>query len=152
MPEDGKILAQNNFFLSQAFKTLTSNMEPNDYLNARKKSFGYAFKGIGILFQTQAHAKIHAIATAFVILLGNLLGISAGRWALLFIAIGMVWMAEGMNTAIEFVVDLASPEHHELAGKAKDVAAGAVLLASIAAVICGLFVFVPRILDLLLHW
>ena len=133
-------------------KILSFSMEPKNYLDARKKSFGYAFKGIAILFETQAHAKIHAIATVFVLVLGNLLSIGTGRWALLFLAIGLVWMAEGMNTAIEFGVDLASPQQHELAGKAKDVAAGAVLLAAIAAAICGIFIFIPPILDLLFGW
>jgi diacylglycerol kinase (ATP) len=63
--------------------------------------------------------------------------------------IGLVWTAEGVNTAIEAVVDLASPDMHPLAGKAKDVAAGAVLLAALAAVVVGLLVFGPRVLALL---
>lgn len=122
-------------------------MDPKEYMNARKKSFGYAFKGIAILFTSQAHAKIHAIATILVLILGFAFNISLDQWAIISIAIGMVWVAEGLNTALEFVVDLASPDYHELAGKAKDVAAGAVLLASFMAVACGALIFIPKICN-----
>lgn len=74
---------------------------------------------------------------------------SATEWALLVITIAGVWVTEGLNTAVEFVVDLVSPDYHQLAGWAKDVAAGAVLVASISAVIVGAILFVPRLLALL---
>jgi diacylglycerol kinase (ATP) len=137
-----------DFSIIELYKSLSFGMDPNEYLNARKKSFGYAFKGIATLFTTQPHAKIHAIATVSVIILGLLLSISIAQWAIISLAIGMVWVAEGMNTAIEFVVDLASPDYHELAGKAKDVAAGAVLIAAFIAIVCGLLIFIPKIWDL----
>jgi diacylglycerol kinase (ATP) len=108
-------------------------------------SFGFAFRGIALLFTSQANAKIHLLATLVVIAAGFLLEVTLGEWALLAIATTMVWVAEGFNTAIEYVVDLASPEWHVLAGKAKDVAAGAVLLAAIGAVVIAGIVFGPRI-------
>lgn len=119
-------------------------MSVRDYLHTRKRSFGYAFKGIATLFRSQAHAKIHLVATLMVVAAGLLLKVSLPEWALLALAITIVWVAEGVNTAIEFVVDLASPEHHDLAGKAKDVAAGAVLLASIGAAAIAVLVLGPR--------
>jgi diacylglycerol kinase len=124
-------------------------MDPQNYWQARVKSFGYAFKGIATLFQTQAHAKIHLVATLVAVGLGLWLGLAAVEWAVLALAIALVWVAEGLNTAIEFVVDLASPEHHVLAGKAKDVAAGAVLLASFGAIAVGAFLFLPKIWHLI---
>ena len=123
-------------------------MSVQQYFQTRVRSFGYAFKGIATLFLTQAHAKIHLVATVLVIGAGFLLEVSLGEWALLTVAITMVWVAEAINTAIEFVVDLASPERHELAGKAKDVAAGAVLLASFGAVAIALMVLGPKVW----HW
>ena len=120
-------------------------MSVRDYLHTRKRSFGYAFKGVAILFRSQAHAKIHLAATLMVISAGLFFEISFPEWALLSLAITIVWVAEGVNTAIEFVVDLASPDHHVLAGKAKDVAAGAVLLASFGALAIAGFVLGPHI-------
>lgn len=80
--------------------------------------------------------------------LGIALSVSAGEWGLLLLATGLVWAAEAFNTAIESVVDLCSPEWNEQAGRAKDLGAAAVLLASLAAVLVGLIVFLPRILSL----
>ena len=75
--------------------------------------------------------------------------ITCAEWLAVIAAIGLVWTAEGLNTAIEALVDLVSPEQHPLAGRAKDVAAGAVLLAALAATAIGLLVFGPRLLALL---
>jgi diacylglycerol kinase len=119
-------------------------MNADNYLARRARSFRYAFQGIATLFRTQAHAKIHLLATVVVIGAGVGVGLDAGEWALIALAISMVWVAEALNTAIELVVDLASPEQHPLAGKAKDVAAGAVLLASFGAVAIAAFVFWPK--------
>ena len=115
------------------------------YLKQRVKSFGYAFKGIGTLIATQPHARIHAMATVIVVGSGFLLEVSRTDWLALVFAIAMVWVAEAVNTAIEFLTDLASPDFHPLAGKAKDVAAGAVLLAAIAAIAIAVIVFAPYI-------
>lgn len=114
---------------------------------SRLASIRYAARGVGRLLATQTNARIHACAAMAVAAIGYWLEVSLIEWSLLILAIGLVLCAEGLNTAIEFVVDLASPQWHELARDAKDVAAGAVLLASIAALGVGLAVFVPKLLD-----
>jgi diacylglycerol kinase len=122
---------------------------PSPYLSARLCSFGHAFRGLRILLQTQQNARIHAVATVLVVAAGVMLRISPVEWVLIVLAILCVWVAEALNTAIEFLVDLASPELHPLAGKAKDVAAGAVLAAAIGSAIIGGFVFGPYLLRVL---
>jgi len=119
------------------------------YLTGRLRSFGHAFRGLAILLRTQHNARIHAAATVMVVAAGALFGISPAEWALIALAIVCVWVAEALNTAIEFLVNLASPEPHPLAGKAKDVAAGAVLVAAIGSVIVGALVFGPHLLRVL---
>ena len=122
---------------------------PSPYLSARVRSFGHAFRGLKVLLQTQHNARIHALATVLVVAAGALLRLSPAEWALIVLAIVCVWATEALNTAIEFLVDLASPELHPLAAKAKDVAAGAVLVAAIGSVIVGVLVFGPHVLRLL---
>lgn len=112
-------------------------------LNARLKSFLYAMSGVAVLVRTQTNARIHLVATVLVVIAGFALHVSQHDWALLVIAMVSVWVAEGINTAVEALVDLVSPEIHPLAGKVKDLAAGAVLIAAIGAVVIGLIVFVP---------
>lgn len=113
-------------------------------LKARLKSFRFAFQGIKVFFQTQHNAWIHLCASIIVIALGIYLQLSVVEWCWIALAIGIVFISELLNTAIEFLTDLVSPEFHPLAKKTKDVAAGAVLFASFIAVIIGLLVFVPR--------
>lgn len=122
---------------------------PRPYLSARRRSFGHAFRGLKVLLQTQHNARIHALATVLVLAAGALLRLSPAEWALIVLAIVCVWATEALNTAIEFLVDLASPELHPLAAKAKDVAAGAVLVAAIGSLIVGVLVFGPHVLKLL---
>jgi len=122
---------------------------PSSYLSARRRSFGHAFRGLKVLLRTQQNARIHAVATVLVVAAGAMFRISPAEWALIVLAIVCVWVAEAINTAIEFLVDLVSPEPHPLAGKAKDAAAGAVLVAAIGAAIIGGFVFGPYIVSLL---
>jgi diacylglycerol kinase len=122
---------------------------PDSYLNGRLRSFGYAFRGLKVLLQTQQNARIHAAATLLVVAAGALFRISAVEWALLALAVAAVWTAEALNSAVEFLVDLASPELHPLAAKAKDLAAGAVLAAAIGALVVGVLVFGPHVLKLL---
>ena len=112
------------------------------------RSFGYAFRGLGILLRTQANARIHAAATMLAVAAGFWFDISRGEWCAVIAAIGLVWTAEGLNTALEAVVDLVSPDQHPLAGRAKDVAAGAVLCAAISAFVIGLLIFGPRLCAL----
>ena len=111
-------------------------------------AFRYAFAGIRYLLWTQRNAKIHIALGLAAVALG-LLRIERGEWLALVLTIALVLVAEGVNTAVEAVVDLASPGYHPLAKTAKDVAAGTVLLAAIASVIVGLIVFLPRLLALL---
>lgn len=112
-------------------------------------SFGYAFAGLYHLLRTQRNAQIHCAIGLLALALGLFFGISRLEWIALVLTCALVLAAEGVNTAIEAVVDLASPEIHPLAKTAKDVAAGTVLLAAIASVIVGLLIFLPYLLDLL---
>ena len=114
------------------------------WASGRKKSFGYAFKGLGALYR-ETNARIHAAATLLVIALGAALGLTPLDWTLLAIAATLVWVAEALNTALEALSDAAVPEHSPHIAIAKDVAAGAVLLASLGAVAVGLLVFVPHL-------
>lgn len=119
------------------------------WLRARLTSLLHAVRGVGWLIRTERHARYHLLATALVVCLGLWQSISSGEWCAVVLSIGLVWTAEALNTAVERVVDLCSPDHHLLAGQAKDLAAGAVLLAALAAVIVGLIVFLPRLAEYL---
>jgi diacylglycerol kinase (ATP) len=109
-------------------------------------SFGHAFRGVWAALRSEVHLQFHAVSTVVVIGLGFYFGITRLEWALVALAVACVWAAELMNTAIEALTDLASPGYHPLAGKAKDVAAGAVLLAAVGAVAVGILVFGPYVL------
>ncbi len=111
-------------------------------------SFGWAGRGVLVLLRTQANARIHAVAAILAVTAGFGFRISREEWCAVVGAIGLVFAAESINTAIEAAVDLASPEQHPLAERAKDVAAGGVLLAALAAAVIGLLVFGPRVLAL----
>lgn len=114
-------------------------------------SLGYAFQGLWYALRTQRNARVHAVIAALATLLGIVLRISAVEFAMVFIAIAGVFIAEMFNTVFEICVDLASPEYHPLAKIAKDVAAGAVLLSAILSIIIGLFVFGPHLWLFLTH-
>ena len=124
-----------------------TSKDNNSYLIGRLKSFGYAFKGIWTLFSTQPNARIHLLATVIIIGLGIALGLSPMEWCFIIGCIALVLMAEAVNTAIEFVVDLVSPDYHELAEKAKDVAAAAVLLSVICCGVVWGIIYLPKIWD-----
>jgi diacylglycerol kinase len=113
-------------------------------LRNRIKSFSYAFRGLKTFFQTQHNAWIHALATVIVIILGNMVKLSTAEWLWIGLAIALVFITEMLNTAIEFLTDLVSPEYQPLAKKTKDVAAGAVLIAAFFAVIIGILVFTSK--------
>jgi diacylglycerol kinase (ATP) len=119
------------------------------YLTGRLRSFGHGFRGLGVLVRTQHNARIHAVATILVVAAGALARISPADWVLIALAVMCVWATEALNTSIEFLVDLVSPELHPLAAKAKDVAAGAVLVAAIGSLIVAFVVFGPHVLKLL---
>jgi len=111
------------------------------------KSFYYALSGIAYAIKTQRNMKIHTLALILVLAAGFWLELSSLEWAIALIMAGIVIICEMLNTAIEALVDLKIEEYHALAKVAKDVAAGAVLIASILSVIVGLLIFVPKILD-----
>ncbi len=115
-------------------------------IKKRIQSFGFAFKGVTTLFKTQLNARIHLVAICAVTVAGYLLKVSTSEWCFIVIAFAMVLAAEAFNTAIEFVVDLTSPDYHPLAGKAKDVAAAAVLITATGAAVIGIIVFLPKFL------
>lgn len=110
---------------------------------SRVASFRYALRGIVVLIRTQRNAQIHLGASLGVLAFGMWLHLPATDWALLALAMGGVWAAEALNTAVETVVDLVSPQWHALARDAKDLAAGGVLLATLAAMATGLLVLGP---------
>ncbi len=113
--------------------------------SGRIRSFRCAVKGIGEMLRSQHNAWIHAAATVLVIAAGLVMGLEAGEWCWITLAVIAVWTAEALNTAFEFLTDVASPEFHPLAGKAKDVAAGAVLISAVGAMIIAGIVFFPKI-------
>lgn len=112
------------------------------YLQRRIRSFACALKGAVSLIESQPHARIHALATITVIAGGCFFNLERWEWCLVIIAIMSVWIAEGMNTAIENLADAVCSDHHPLIGRAKDIAAAMVLFAVIGAVIIGVLVFV----------
>lgn len=105
------------------------------------KSFRYAIRGIGKVIKYENNAKVHLMATIAVLVAGFYLRISVRDWCLLVFAIAIVWITEVINTAIEKLVDLVSPGQNEKAGTIKDISAGAVLIASICALIVGVLIF-----------
>ena len=115
---------------------------------SRLESFRCAFRGAGTLLASQHNARIHLLATVCAGGLGLLIGISRLEWCAIVVAIALVWTAEALNTAFEFLCDVASPEFHPLIQKAKDVAAAAVLLSAAGAAVIGLIVFVPHLLRI----
>ena len=110
---------------------------------ARVRSFGHALRGITVMLASQHNAWIHGVVSVAVCLLGAALGVSPLGWCALILAMMAVWTAEALNTAFELLCDVASPEFHPLVEKAKDVAAGAVLIAAIGAAAVGLLVLGP---------
>jgi diacylglycerol kinase (ATP) len=114
---------------------------------SRIHSFGHAFRGWWYVLRTQRNAWIHAIVTTLVVLVAAWLGLSARDWAVLLLATAMVWTAEFINTALEAVVDLASPQNHPLAKAGKDVGAAAVLIAALISVLVGLLILGPPLWE-----
>ena len=113
------------------------------------KSFGYAFTGIYDLLRSEPNTRIHLLATVCALIVGFILRISKTEWCIILIVIALVWAAEAFNTAIEKLTDHLFPEYHETARLAKDVSAGAVLVCAIAALICGLIIFIPKIMVII---
>ena len=116
--------------------------------SARVKSFGYALKGLRFFLVHEHNARIHLFATALVTGLGFVVHLTSAEWILLLLTIASVWVTEVINTAIEQLCNAVSPEKHPKIGLVKDLAAGAVLITACIAVIIGLIIFLPKIIQL----
>jgi diacylglycerol kinase len=120
------------------------------FARSRYQAFGYAFSGWWFVIRTQRNAWIHMVVSIAVILMSFILRINATSWALILLAITLVWIAEFLNTALEAVVDLATNhQQHELARVGKDVGAAAVLIAAISSVVIGLLVLGPPLWSII---
>lgn len=117
----------------------------------RIRSLKFALTGLWTMLKTQHNAWLHAIGTVLVVLLGLGFGVSSAEWCWLVLAITSVWTAEALNTAFERLADVASPEFHPLVKQAKDVAAGAVLIAATGAGVIGLLVLGPYVIRIILR-
>jgi diacylglycerol kinase (ATP) len=127
--------------------------QPDGFLKSRARAFKYAFSGWWFVIRTQRNAWIHMVVSIAVIMLSILLHISAANWALIMLAIAMVWIAEFLNTALEAVVDLATNHaQHELARVGKDVGAAAVLIAAASSVVIGLLILGPPLWNAIKSW
>lgn len=115
---------------------------------SRARSFACAGRGVWVLVRGQRNARIHGVATAGVVGAGWFFGVTRGEWCLLVLAMGLVWAAEGINTAVEALADAVAPGRDARIGLAKDLAAGGVLLAAVAAAVVGLLVFGPRLVSI----
>lgn len=115
-------------------------------LAARIKSSRHAARGISLLVRNTHNSWMHIFFTILAVYLGFILNISTEEWLILVLTVGMVIVAEAINTAIEINIDLTSPEEHPFARDSKDMGAGAVLLAVAVALIVGIIIFIPKIL------
>lgn len=109
------------------------------------QKFGFAFRGLLIPYRTEVSIRIQSLVALAAVALGMVLQLSRADWLWITMAIALVLITEILNTAIEELVNLVSPGYHELAGKVKDIAAGAVFLAATISLIIGAIVFVPHL-------
>lgn len=109
------------------------------------EGFVYAAQGLTEAIRTQFNIRFHFVATLISVGMSLYFSLSASEWCFIIIAIAIVWIAELLNTALEYLTDFVSPEYNALAGKVKDIAASAVLIASIASAAIGLIIFIPKI-------
>lgn len=122
------------------------------FFRSRIQSFRFAFHGWWHVIRTQRNAWIHAVVSLAVLAVSAWLHISWVEWAVILVTIALVWTAEFLNTALEAVVDLASPEHHDLAKIGKDVGAAAVLIAAGASILVGFLILGPPLWRVLQSW
>ncbi len=118
-------------------------------INKRIKSFKYAFNGIKEAIKTQHNLQIHIVAMILTIFCGIFVKINQTEWLMLIIIFAIVIAMEIINSAVELLTDLVSPQHNIKAGKVKDMSAGAVLISAIAAFIIGIIIFVPKLIQLI---
>lgn len=124
-------------------------MENSNKFSLKKliRSFGFAFTGIYELIKSEQNARIHLFISICVVIVGFLFRISASEWCIVALCIGLVFAAEAFNTVFEKLVDHLFPQKHETARLAKDIAAGAVLFSALMAVVCGVIIFLPKLLS-----
>ena len=120
-----------------------------NFFKKKIASFKFALMGFKWLMRTEPNARFHLLATLMVLILGYILDLSAIEWLWIILAVTLVFMAELLNTALEYLADALHPEHHPKVGKAKDMAAAATLLAAIFAVLVGIIVFGSKLLTFL---
>jgi diacylglycerol kinase (ATP) len=116
-------------------------------MEKRIRSFKYAGRGIKKAISSEVNIRIHLAITLGVVIAGFILEINTIEWMICLLCFGMVLGLEMLNTAIEKTVDLASPNLHPLAGSAKDIAAGGVLISAITAACIGMIIFTPKLID-----
>ena len=114
-------------------------------IKKRINSFGYAIKGVVLFFRTQHNGWIHIASFIVALAAGFWFHLTAHEWIAILFASGFVFTAEIINTSIEFLTDIISPEYNEQAGKVKDLAAAAVLVASVTALVIGAVIFIPKL-------
>ena len=117
-------------------------------LRKRIKSFGFALSGIKILIGEEHNARIHIVVSIVVVATGIMFHVSTLEWLVLVFAIGFVLATEAINTAIENIADFVSPEKNQAIKKIKDLSASGVLISSLAAVVIGLIIFIPKVIEL----
>ncbi len=117
----------------------------NSFLGKRIRGFGYAIKGAFKLLKREASIQVQAVIALLVTIAGFYFNISTTEWILQIFAIGLVMSIEGLNSAIEEVADFIHPEFHKKIGYIKDIAAGAVFFAAIAAIIIACIIYIPKI-------
>jgi diacylglycerol kinase (ATP) len=117
----------------------------DSFLVNRLKSIGWAFKGALLLFKTEASIKVQLGVAVLVTITGFYFEISKTEWLFQIAMIGLVMSIEGINTAIEYMADFIHPEHHKTIGHIKDIAAGAVFIASISAIIVAAIIYYPKL-------
>jgi len=117
------------------------------FLAARLRSFGFALEGLAFALKSEGNLRVHFVATALVVALGIGFGVSRHEWAALVVAIGLVWVAELLNTALEALCDYVQPKQAEPIKRIKDIAAAAVLLAALTAATLGALVFWPYLFS-----
>ncbi|MCX6275879.1 MAG: diacylglycerol kinase family protein [Bacteroidetes bacterium] len=122
-------------------------MIPRRNLTSFIAAFGFAAKGLAEAIRTQFNIRFHFVATLVAIGMGFYFSISVTEWCFIIFAIAIVWIAELLNTALEYITDFVSPEYNDIAGKVKDIAASAALVAAIASAVIGLIIFIPKMIG-----
>jgi len=125
-------------------------MENSNKFSLKKlfRSFGFAWTGMKELIKSEQNARIHLFISICVVIAGIVFEISVLEWCIVSLCIGLVFAAEAFNTVLEKLVDHLFPQKHETARLAKDIAAGAVLICALMAVVCGVIIFLPKLLEL----